>query len=148
MTIVAATGLQNIFPVLRYKDANAAIEWLNRVFGTEELQIIRNPDGTIAHGELKFGSGVVMINSARDDHFGSKTPTHSNSVSQLNYVVLADTDAHFERAKAEGADIVVDLHSTEYGSRDYTARDLEGNVWCFGTYSPFCEQQPTFSAGV
>jgi uncharacterized glyoxalase superfamily protein PhnB len=83
-----------------------------------------------------------MLNSVRDDTFRSKTPRELNAVSQLNYVALDDTDAHYERAKAAGAEILVDLHSTEYGSRDYTARDLEGNVWCFGTYSPFCEHHP------
>jgi uncharacterized glyoxalase superfamily protein PhnB len=132
-----------VFPVLRYKDAGAAIAWLNRAFGTEELQVIRNADGTIAHAELRLGSGIIMLNSARDDTFRSKTPRELNAVSQLNYVVLDDTDVHYERAKAAGAEILVDLHSTEYGSRDYAARDLEGNVWCFGTYSPFCEHHPT-----
>lgn len=24
----------------------------------------------------------------------------------------------------------------EYGARDYTARDAEGNIWSFGTYVP------------
>jgi uncharacterized glyoxalase superfamily protein PhnB len=25
----------------------------------------------------------------------------------------------------------------DYGSREFTARDPEGNVWSFGTYDPF-----------
>jgi uncharacterized glyoxalase superfamily protein PhnB len=139
----ATTGVQNVFPVLRYKDANAAIAWLNRAFGTEEHEVIRNPDGTIAHAELKLGSGIIMLGSARDDFFNVKTPQELNAVTQLTYVVLGDPDSHFERAKAAGAEIIMDITTMDYGSRDYAARDLEGNVWCFGTYSPFCEQHPT-----
>ena len=50
------------------------------------------------------------------------------------YVVVEDIDAHYERAKAAGAEIVRDLHDTDYGSRDYMARDPEGRLWAFGTY--------------
>ena len=51
--------------------------------------------------------------------------------------MIEDTDAH-ERAKAAGAEILEEPHDKDYGSRDYTAHDLEDNVWVFGTYDPFC----------
>jgi hypothetical protein len=51
-------------------------------------------------------------------------------------IYLPDVDAHYDRAKAAGAEIVVELRNTEYGSREYSARDLEGHVWHFGTYLP------------
>jgi hypothetical protein len=49
---------------------------------------------------------------------------------------LPEVDAHYDRAKAAGAEIVVELRNTEYGSREYSARDPEGHVWHFGTYLP------------
>jgi uncharacterized glyoxalase superfamily protein PhnB len=52
------------------------------------------------------------------------------------YVVVEDADAHHDRAKAEGAEIVMELRDTDYGSRDYAARDPDGNLWFFGTYRP------------
>jgi uncharacterized glyoxalase superfamily protein PhnB len=52
------------------------------------------------------------------------------------YVAVADTDALYERAKAAGAEIVRELHDTDYGSRDFAAKDPEGNLWSFGTYRP------------
>ena len=53
------------------------------------------------------------------------------------YVIVDDgIDAHFERARTAGAEIVRELHDTDYGSRDYVARDPEGNLWSFGTYRP------------
>ena len=32
---------------------------------------------------------------------------------------------------------MMELRDTEYGSRDYGARDPGGNTWYFGTYQPF-----------
>ncbi|MCM0675632.1 glyoxalase [Micromonospora phytophila] len=52
------------------------------------------------------------------------------------YVAVEDVDAHCARARAAGAEIVREPLDTDYGSRDYTARDLAGNVWSFGTYRP------------
>ena len=72
----------NIFPCLRYEDAPAAIEWLVRAFGFEKHLVVPNPDGTIAHAELKLGPGVVMLGSAREDHFGMKTPRKLGGVTQ------------------------------------------------------------------
>jgi len=55
------------------------------------------------------------------------------------YVVVGDPDAHHDRAKAAGAEIVAGLTDTDYGSRDYSARDPDGNLWSFGTYRPSVE---------
>ena len=52
------------------------------------------------------------------------------------YVVVEDADAHHERARAAGAEITSELRDTDYGSRDYAAKDPEGNTWYFGTYRP------------
>ena len=57
-------------------------------------------------------------------------------MTQSVYVVVEDTDAHHARAKAAGAEIVRELQETDYGSREYSARDSEGHLWHFGTYRP------------
>jgi uncharacterized glyoxalase superfamily protein PhnB len=50
--------------------------------------------------------------------------------------VTDDPDALHQRAVAAGAPIVRELSDTDYGSREFAARDLEGNLWSFGTYRP------------
>ncbi len=52
------------------------------------------------------------------------------------YLVVEDPDRHFRRAVEAGAEVVRPLEDTDYGSRGYTARDPEGNLWSFGTYQP------------
>jgi uncharacterized glyoxalase superfamily protein PhnB len=52
------------------------------------------------------------------------------------YIALDDPDAHYDRAVVAGAELGMEPTDQDYGSRDYAARDPEGNVWCFGTYHP------------
>jgi uncharacterized glyoxalase superfamily protein PhnB len=133
------TAAQVLFPFLRYQDAPAAIDWLVKAFGFKEQMVVPNENGTVAHGELEFGSGVMMLASARDDELRIKSPRDLGAVSGGIYVYLEDVDAHCERARAAGAEIVRGPEHTDYGSHEYTARDLEGHLWSFGTYRPNAE---------
>jgi uncharacterized glyoxalase superfamily protein PhnB len=125
-----------VFPTLRYQDAPAAIDWLVRAFGMEKQLVIPNPDGTIAHAQLKFGPDVIMLGSSKEDALGLRSPRELGGVTQSLYIYLPDVDAHHDRAKAAGAEIVIALRDTEYGSREFSARDPEGHLWSFGTYLP------------
>jgi len=119
-----------IFAVFRYADAPAAIEWLGRAFLFEKQAVFEGPDGTIAHAELRLGPGVIGISSATP-------PTEANPWSNLRqgvYVTLDDVDAHGERARAAGARIAMAPYDTSYGSREYSAWDLDGHLWGFGSY--------------
>jgi uncharacterized glyoxalase superfamily protein PhnB len=127
---------QNIFPALRYRDAEAALEWLKQAFGAEEKAVYRGENGAIQHAELRIGEGLIMFGRHDGDGWlGGKPPDPLASTVSL-YVVVPDPDAHHERAAAAGARIVRELEEMSYGSREYSARDLEGNLWSFGTYDP------------
>ncbi len=127
----------NIFPALRYRDANAALDFLKVAFGAEEKAVYREDDGTIHHAELRLGAGIVMFGGYSEDGFlGGQTPQPLASTISL-YVVVADPDQHCATATAAGATVVRGLEDTEYGSREYSVRDLEGNLWSFGTYDPY-----------
>jgi uncharacterized glyoxalase superfamily protein PhnB len=127
---------QNIFPAMRYRDANAALEWLKQAFGAEEKEVHRDDDGTIQHAELRLGAGLIMFGQHDDGgKMGGNPPDALASTVSL-YVIVPDPDAHHARASAAGARIVRELSDMDYGSREYSARDLEGNLWSFGTYDP------------
>jgi len=127
---------RNIIPVLRFKDASAAIDWLGRAFGFEEKETHRREDGTVEHAELELGTGLIMLGQHRDDGWMGGTAPDPLASPQSLYVVVEDPDTHHDRAKAAGAQIVRKLTDQDYGSREYSARDLEGNLWSFGTYDP------------
>jgi uncharacterized glyoxalase superfamily protein PhnB len=127
---------QSIFPALRYRDANAAIDWLGAAFGFEPAQVHRGDDGSVGHAELRLGGNLVMLGEARDEGWmGGKAPDPLASPISL-YVVVADPDDLHRRALGAGATIVRELEEMDYGSREFSARDLEGNLWSFGTYDP------------
>ena len=127
---------QTIFPAVRYRDADAALTFLRRAFGATEKAIYRDEAGVIRHGEVLIAGAIVMIGTADDDGWlGGQSPEPRASTISL-YLVVPDPDAHHETAVAAGAEVVRELQSTDYGSREYSVRDLEGNPWSFGTYDP------------
>jgi uncharacterized glyoxalase superfamily protein PhnB len=131
MTQTTPPASPRIFPALRYRDARAAITWLTTAFGFEPQAVFDAPDGGIAHAELRFGSGVIGLNSA-----GAIDPANPwTQVTQGIYVQIQTVDQHHDRARAAGAAIVRALKDESYGSRDYSARDSEGHLWDFGTYA-------------
>jgi uncharacterized glyoxalase superfamily protein PhnB len=130
-----------IIPALHYRDAPAAIEFLCAAFGFERHLVVPGENGTIVHAQLRFGNGMIMLGSARDDdEFGallSLPDQVAGKVTQTIYVVVADADAHFARAQAADAAIVTAVADQSYGGRLYTCRDPEGHIWSFGTYDPW-----------
>ena len=124
-----------IYPFLRYDDARAALEWLERAFGFRKTMEVPGPGGTIAHAQMSFGTGMVMLGSARAP-VNAQEPEDALDARHGIYVAVDDADAHYARARAAGAEIARELEDTDYGSREYSARDLEGYHWSFGTYRP------------
>jgi uncharacterized glyoxalase superfamily protein PhnB len=127
------TNTPTIWPVVTCKDAEAELRFLKEAFGFEEAVVVRGDEGdgrAIHHAELKWPlGGGIMFGSPRppeDDPF----PRGPVSL----YVVCDDPDALLQRATKAGAEIVVPITDEDYGSRGFSARDPEGNVWSFGTY--------------
>ncbi|MEV7318770.1 VOC family protein [Streptomyces sp. NPDC093970] len=127
-------GRPSIYPSLLYTDAKAAIKQLTEAFGFTELSVYEGEDGLVLHAELVQGNGAIMLGSkGRGGRFDAAMegagPTGV-------YLVVDDVDAHHQRAVDHGAEILMPPTDQDYGSRDYMARDVEGNIWSFGTYAP------------
>ena len=122
-----------IYPSLRYHDARAAIDFLTEAFGFTQEEVHADADGVIAHAELSGFGGVVMLGS---EPVGGDPRWGAHAGQGWLYISTDDPDALHDRALAAGAEIVMELTDTDYGSRDFSARDPEGNLWSFGTYSP------------
>lgn len=116
--------MSTISPIIPYRDVRAAIDFLCDAFGFERHALHEGEDGHLEHVELKLGDDVIMPTDMGE-------PGHAHT-----YVVVTDADAHHDQAKAAGAQITMELRDTDYGSRDYAAKDVEGNTWYFGTYRP------------
>ena len=129
-----------VISCLRYRDAPAAIEWLCQAFGFEKQLVVPNEDGSIAHAQLSFGNGMIMLGSVRETDFGllMKQPDEiAGAETQTVYLIVADADVLYAQAKAAGAQIVIEIKDEDYGGRGFTCRDLEGHIWTLGTYDPW-----------
>ncbi|MBT2476949.1 VOC family protein [Streptomyces sp. ISL-94] len=127
-------GVPSICPTLVYRDAKAAIRLLTEAFGFSQVAVYEGEDGSVLHAELAYGNGLVMLGSKGtggvfDKAMGGAGPSGV-------YVVVEDVDAHHRRAAEHGAEILMEPTDQDYGSRDYMAKDAEGNIWSFGTYAP------------
>jgi uncharacterized glyoxalase superfamily protein PhnB len=120
----------SISPVLHYSDLEKASQFLQDAFGFVERAMHRDPDGNPVYAEATLDGCTIG--------FGQKA--ESGSPFDLGpiavYAAIDDPDAIHARAVGAGAAIVMELTDQDYGSREFAARDPEGNVWCFGTYRP------------
>ena len=119
-----------VWPAFRCRDARAEIRFLVDAFGFEETAVYDEGE-LVAHAQLSWpeGGGVMLGSVREDDDAWPAVPGTAAC-----YVVTADPAAVHARAVAAGATIVRDLSTSDYGSKEFAARDPEGNLWSFGTY--------------
>jgi uncharacterized glyoxalase superfamily protein PhnB len=121
------------YPGLQYRDADAAMKWLEDVLGCERREDHRDEEGNVVHAELVFRGAIVMLGSAG---VGREPFRSLPAGGGLIYCALDEVDSLYERVREAGGEIALQLTDTDYGSRDFTVRDPEGNLWAFGTYRP------------
>ncbi len=129
-----------VIPGMTYRDAPAAIDWLCEVLGFERHLVVPDGEGGIAHAQLTLGKGMVMLGSARDDPDAIVLPsTPEGTLTQANLVVVSDIETHYERVKAAGANVIMELEEQFYGGSLFAVRDPEGHLWHVGSYDPWAE---------
>jgi uncharacterized glyoxalase superfamily protein PhnB len=133
-----------IIPGLRYRRAPAAIDWLCSAFGFEKQLVVPGENDTIAHAQLTYGNSMIMLGSVRENESRGwlKQPDEiGGAETQTCYLIVQDADAHYAKATAAGAQILMDIKDQDYGGRGYSCLDPEGHVWHIGTYDPWQEEK-------
>ena len=128
-----------VIPCLRYRDAPAAMAWLCDTFGFTAQLVVPNEDGSIAHAQLSYNNGMIMLSSIFDTEFGRlmTEAAPGKPVTQSAYLVVNDADLVYGRVLEAGGRIELDIKDEDYGGRGFTCRDPEGQVWSIGTYDPW-----------
>jgi uncharacterized glyoxalase superfamily protein PhnB len=132
----------SVVPMLAYADGVAAMDWLQTAFGFEEVTRWVGDDGTLAHGELRLGDGLVMLATPTPAYRGPRAHAEECEAARawldVPYVVdgvlgyVDDVDAHCAHARAVGARILSEPEDVpDAGIRHYRAEDLEGHRWMF-----------------
>jgi uncharacterized glyoxalase superfamily protein PhnB len=124
--------VQRVIPILVYEDIEAAHDFLVEVFGFASGGVERDGDGRVVHGEVVADEGRIWLHRVTPEH-ELATPRTMSVASGGLVVHVDDVDAHFEHARASGANIVREPADQPYGQREYGVRDLEGHRWWFAT---------------
>jgi uncharacterized glyoxalase superfamily protein PhnB len=117
---------------ISYRDPKAALAWLERVFGFEPSMVITDADDNIAHAEMTFGDGLIMVGSEWSEDHRSPASIGGKNTQSVHVQLNEDIDAYCARARAAGADVFAEPATQFYGDRTFRARDLEGHIWTFG----------------
>jgi len=123
-----------VCPCLTYRDVRRAINWLQTAFGIQGQALA--PPGTpddepLDHALLHTNGGTILVESERPHELHGPHAGRG-----WIYVTVTDADAHYQRAKAAGTQVLGEPHNFGDGFRGYTAADLEQNLWTFGTAAP------------
>lgn len=122
---------QVVVPQLPYADPRAAVEFLERAFGFREHLESRVVDsrGVVGHTMVEYRGALIGV-GGQGGH-GAVSPKEAGTPSLYLSIYVPDVDAHYQRARAEGARIVVGLRDQFWGDRTYECLDLEGHRWRF-----------------
>ena len=114
---------------LFYQDPKAALAWLEKAFGFELVMLLEDADGAVAHSQMEFGDSYIMVGQEWSDDHKSPRSIGGKNTQTVHIQVEGDLDAHCERARAAGAEIIAEPETQFYGDRTYRCRDLEGHIW-------------------
>lgn len=130
-----------LIPSLRYREAHAAIDWLERALGFVRHAVYPGPDNTVGHAELRHAGGMIMLgsasNSSPNERFYATPEEIGGRVTSPLYLIVEDCRAVYDAARAAGAELVMELQEMSYGGKAFTVRDPEGYLWSVGEYDPW-----------
>lgn len=114
---------------LSYRDPKAALAWLERAFGFELTMLLETAEGEVAHSQMSYGDGMIMVGSEWSEDHRSPASIGGKNTQTVHIQVDEDLDAHCERARKAGAVILAEPETQFYGDRTYRCRDPEGHIW-------------------
>lgn len=124
-------SIRELYPYLCVRGAAAAIDFYTRLFGAQELMRLTDPDGRIAHAELKLGPGTLML---VDEHpeYGIQSPLAFGGTGTTIHLHVDDVDALTTRALEAGATVLRAPADQGHGERQARLRDPFGHEWLLG----------------
>ena len=117
-------GYTTVSPYLIVDGASATIDFLQRVFGADEIRRFADPAGRVMHAEVRIDDTVVMIADGVDGW--PPVPSHV-------HVYVRDVDATYRRALEAGATSVQEPIKKEDPDKRGGVKDAGGTTWWIGT---------------
>jgi uncharacterized glyoxalase superfamily protein PhnB len=121
----------SVVPALFYKDPRAAVDFIQKAFGFELDMMIEDEAGGLAHSQLRFGDGLIMVGTEWSEKHRSPARLDGQNTQTTHLYLQESVDDHCARAEAAGAVILARPETQFYGDRTYRAVDPEGHIWTF-----------------
>ena len=121
-----------ISPLLFYRDAKGALDFLQRAFGFETRMMVEVEGGGVMHSESVFEGHVVMVVGPPSHSAASPLDLEGRFTGHVHVNLQDGIDALCERARAAGARIEREPADEPYGDRVFSCLDPEGQSWSFG----------------
>jgi PhnB protein len=119
-------GYHTVTPYVVVNGVAKLMDFLRQAFeakGGDEL--MRRPDGSVAHAEVRLGDSVVMM--------GEPAPGQPVMPAAI-YLYVKDTDTSYQRALKAGATSLMEPADQFYGDRNAGVLDPFGNRWWIATH--------------
>ena len=127
----ASAASPSVAPYLFYDDVDRAARFLEEAFGFARVFESPAPDGGLAHAQLAHAAGKVMLGKVGKGLRPVKSARSLDALHSGVYVYVEDVDAHCARARAAGAEVLLEPGDQPWGDRMYCAVDPEGQFWMF-----------------
>jgi len=118
-------GMPSVVAGFAVAHCQQAVDFLKAVFGAKVMDLMKMPDGTIAHCDLKIGDSRLMCGETMG-------PGTTQTLRAMFYV--KDSDATFAKALAAGASVKEPLKDQFYGDRSGRVIDPCGNEYIISTH--------------
>lgn len=118
-------------PYIVVKGADAAIEFYQKAFGAEVIEVMRGEDGKVMNAQLKFGTSVLMLNDEYPE-YGSFAPAKDVPLPFSIHIRSFAVDSDFQKAIDAGAIVAMPLENQFWGDRFGMLTDPFGHKWSLG----------------
>jgi uncharacterized glyoxalase superfamily protein PhnB len=118
-------GYRTVTPCLIVKDAAKLLDFLRDAFDAKEIVRFDDPEGKVAHAEVKIGDSMLMLGESNAEF---------PPIPSLIHLYVEDADAVYQRAVKAGAQPVKEIVDQFYGDRSGSVKDSFGNQWWIGTH--------------
>jgi PhnB protein len=124
-------GFRTVTPYLMATDVPQLVDFVQRIFGAEEIMRSTGGSGGGIHSEVRIGNSMLMIGGGGPGLSWKGTPAPS-----AFHVYVGNVDATYNRAIEAGATAIHEVVDQPYGERGGSVKDMAGNHWyiAFPTY--------------
>lgn len=122
-----------VIPYLITANADQAISFYKAAFGAKLIKRMDQPNGKIAHAELKIGDSKIMLSDEYPE-MDVHSPVKYGGSAVIIHLYIKNVDAIVEKAIVAGAKLLRPVADMFYGDRSGMLEDPHGYKWCVSTH--------------